>query len=404
MGVVLAGYYVGVVVGSLVAPALIARVGHIRVFAGLASLNSAVVLVHVVRPEPATWFALRAVSGLCLASLYVVCETWLNGVATNRTRGTLLALYMAVVSGSLLAGQLLFTLADPAGFAAFVLASVLVSVAVVPVSLADLHAPVLPEPDPMPVRDLWHTAPLAAVGAVVTGFIGSAVLGGGVVYAAEVGLDRLVTGLFIGAALVGGAALQVPLGSWSDRVDRRLVILVASTAAVVTSGAMAVLDPSHRLVLIGLMTLTGGISYSLYSMANAHLYDYLDDRLVVAGGARMVLVNGVGAIAGPIVGAAAVGLVGPGALFVVVGVAYAVIGVTALARIAIRRPAPSDERAAFAPVPVAVAPTSAAIEAELDDVFAPSEGDVRVAGVSVHYRDQGDGPPMVLLGPLEDHG
>ena len=404
VGVVLAGYYVGVVVGSLVAPGTIGRVGHIRVFAGLASLMSAVVLLHVIRPEPLTWFVLRAVSGVCLASLYVVCETWLNGVATNRTRGTLMALYMVVISGSLLAGQLLFTLADPAGFAAFVLASVLVSMAVVPVSLANLHAPVLPEPEPMPVRDLWRVAPLAPVGAVVTGFIGSAILGGGVVYAADVGLNRLVTGLFIGAALVGGGALQVPLGNWSDRVDRRFVILVSSVAAVGVSLAIAAVGPSHRLVLIALMTVAGGTSYAVYSMVNAHLYDYLEDRLVVAGGARMVLVNGIGAVAGPIVGAAAVGQIGPGALFVVVAAAYATIAVTALVRIVIRPAAPEEDRAEFAPMPVAVGPTTAAMEAELDDVYEPSEGDVRVAGERVHYRDQGDGPPMVLLGRLEAHG
>ncbi|MCB0963671.1 MAG: MFS transporter, partial [Acidimicrobiales bacterium] len=279
-----------------------------------------------------------------------------------------------------------------------------VSMAVVPVSLANLHAPVLPEPEPMPVRDLWRVAPLAPVGAVVTGFIGSAILGGGVVYAADVGLNRLVTGLFIGAALVGGGALQVPLGNWSDRVDRRFVILVSSVAAVGVSLAIAAVGPSHRLVLIALMTVAGGTSYAVYSMVNAHLYDYLEDRLVVAGGARMVLVNGIGAVAGPIVGAAAVGQIGPGALFVVVAAAYATIAVTALVRIVIRPAAPEEDRAEFAPMPVAVGPTTAAMEAELDDVYEPSEGDVRVAGERVHYRDQGDGPPMVLLGRLEAHG
>ena len=40
IGAVMAAYYVGYVAGSLVAPSLIHRVGHIRVFAALSSVTS----------------------------------------------------------------------------------------------------------------------------------------------------------------------------------------------------------------------------------------------------------------------------------------------------------------------------------------------------------------------------
>lgn len=212
-GIVLAGFYVGFVVGSLVAPSTIARVGHIRVFAGLASLGSASVLIHVISPDPVTWFLLRVVSGMCISALYVVTETWLNGVATNRTRGTLFAIYMTVVSASLLSGQVLFTVTNPAGFGSFVLASVLLSMAVVPVSLANFSAPLVPDPRRMSLKALIAAAPLAPVGAALSGFVASAILGAGVVYAAETGMDRAATGALIGAALLGGAILQIQVGS-----------------------------------------------------------------------------------------------------------------------------------------------------------------------------------------------
>ena len=137
----------------------------------------------------------------------------------------------------------------------------------------------------------------------------------------------------------------------------------SETQLLTVSVAMAVVGPSHRVVLIALMTIAGGTSYAVYSMVNAHLYDYLEDRLVVAGGGRMVLVNGLGAVAGPIVGAAAVGRIGPGALFVVVAIAYGVIAFTALARILIRPAVAEEDRAEFAPMPVGVGPTTAAIDA-----------------------------------------
>ena len=43
LGLVMSGYFVGFLGGSLFAPRVVARVGHIRVFAALASLASAAV-------------------------------------------------------------------------------------------------------------------------------------------------------------------------------------------------------------------------------------------------------------------------------------------------------------------------------------------------------------------------
>lgn len=308
---------------------------------------------------------------------------------------------MVVVSGSLLAGQLLFALADPRGFAPFVLASVLVSLAVVPVSLASFTAPAAPDPEPLSLRGLVRAAPLAPVGAALSGFIGSAMLGGGVVYASVAGLDRLATGAFIGAALVGGVGLQLPLGRWSDRVDRRAVILLASLVAAAVAVLIAVIGPDRRLVLIGLTTVAGGTTFPLYSLANAHLNDFLDNSLLVAGGARMVLVNGAGAVAGPIVGAAAVDVVGPGSLFVVMAGGYVAIGLFALFRMTVRPPVPEEDRSAFTPYAVGVGPTVQAFSgADPDQLYPPTEGVIDTDEETLAYREQGDGVPVVLVGDL----
>ena len=86
-GLVMTGYYAGFLVGSTVVPRLVTRVGHIRVFAALASLASAAVLVHSIFVDPVSWTLMRLVSGFCYAGLYVVAESWLNDRATNETRG-----------------------------------------------------------------------------------------------------------------------------------------------------------------------------------------------------------------------------------------------------------------------------------------------------------------------------
>lgn len=397
-GLVLSGYYAGFLAGSLAAAPTIRRVGHIRVFAGLASLASVAVLVHVVRADPLAWLVLRVLSGVCLSGLYVVTETWLNGVATNTTRGGMLAGYMVVVTGGLASGQLLVPVADAGGFAAFVLASVLVSLAVVPVSLASVQTPDVPDPVPLSLRDLMRAAPLAGVGAALSGFLSAAVVGGGVIFAAEAGLGQGATSVLLFAALLGGLGLQLPLGRWSDRIDRRVVIAGAgATGALVAAGA-GIIGPDRLGPLILLMTIAGGMAFPLYSLSNAHLNDYLADGTRVAAGARMVLVNGMGAIAGPVVVATAIEATGPAALFGILAGVYLTVAAFAVYRISRRAPASEDERSSYVAVPMGSSMTIATLaEGAGDELYAAVEGVVGIGDDLLAYHEQGTGEPVVLV-------
>lgn len=406
IGVVLAGYYAGYVGGSIFAPSAIDRVGHVRVFAGLAALASGALLLHVVFIEPITWFILRAIVGLCISGLYVVCETWLNGISTNRSRGGLMATYMIVVSGSLLVGQSLFAVVGARGFEPFILASVLVSLAVVPVSLATFPAPRLPDPTPISIRRVTEIAPLAVLGTAVAGFVGAAMLSAGVVYATQAGFNRFATGAFVGAALAGGMALQLPLGSWSDRVDRRIVIAVTAAVAAIVAIAASQVSTDRRLVLIALTTIAGGSAFPIYSLSVAHLNDYLDDALTVAAGAKLVLINGLGAVAGPIVGSMAIGFISPGSLYLVLACAYVIVGTYAAFRMTRRSAAEEEARATFNPVVVGVGPTTVMVgEAEMPELYPVDDGDAEFGDFVVRFQGQGAGPPVVLIGDVEGrHG
>ena len=127
-GFVLAFYYAGFLVGASVAPRLVVLVGHIRVYAALASLASTATLVYILTASPVVWSGARLVTGFSMSGLFIVAESWLNDATTNRTRGRLLAAYMVVLMGGMALGQMLLTLADPSGIVLFILASILVSV------------------------------------------------------------------------------------------------------------------------------------------------------------------------------------------------------------------------------------------------------------------------------------
>ncbi len=360
-GFVMSGYFIGLFLGSMLAPRFVGRVGHVRVFAALASLASASVLVHVIFLDPITWTAMRIVTGLSYAGLYIVAESWLNDRATNENRGQLLSIYMVVSLSSMAVGQLLLNLADPGGFVLFILVSVLVSIAVVPISLTAGGAPRFVTPRPVSPRELYTISPLGVLSSFGTGLAHGAFFGMGPVFAEKAGFSTAWVSYFMGLMLLGGVLCQWPVGRLSDRFDRRKIIAVTTFLAA----AVAILAvPASHVSFWGffvLVCLFGGLSLPLYSLSVAHTNDYLEPDQMVGASGTLVLIMGMGSILGPILTGFFMSGLGPNAFFLVLGGAHALIGVFALYRMTRRAPKPLAEQGPYVPVPRS--PLGAAIAA-----------------------------------------
>ena len=339
IGFVMASFYVGLLIGTWWVPSVVQRVGHVRVFAALASMASTSVLLHLMLVHPLTWSLVRLACGFCIAGLYVVAESWLNDLATNETRGQLMGLYMMVSVGGLGGGQALLTVADPGGYHLFVVASVLVSLALVPIVLSASPGPVIADPQPMSLRAVGIAAPLGLLGAVGAGVTHGAVLGMGTVYAQEVGLSVGQTAGFLAAAIGGGVLLQIPLSRISDTRDRRKVIAAVSLLAAVAAIATAMVAHLPVTLLLS-MAVFGGLSWPIYSLCVAHTNDWLSRGQIVGATATLVLATGFGAVAGPLLVAAAMSSFGPPGFFGVLAAAHVVIGIYALHRLTVRPQAP----------------------------------------------------------------
>jgi MFS family permease len=359
-GLVLGLYYLGYVAGSAWVPGMIRQVGHIRVFSSLASLASATVVIHGVWVSPMPWMFLRFITGVCVAGLFIVSESWLNDVSTSSTRGSLLAVYNSVVTGGLALGSLLLNVAAVGGFVLFVIGSVMLSVAAIPVALAPHEAPPR-EQQPRSVREVVRSAPLGITGATLSGFSTGAALGFGAVYATRAGFGVSGASQFVAALLVGAVVGQFPLGRWSDRTDRRYVLAVAALLVTVGSvlGAAATIGDSFVGALVAALFIGAG-AFSLYGLSFAHVADYVEPDAMPATGARLITFNGLGAAAGPFVASAAIARVGPEGIFYVLGamtlpfVAYVLLRLT-------RRAAVSDERRAHY-TPLSTSATVAALD------------------------------------------
>ncbi len=335
-GFVMASYFAGFLVGSQVAPRIMARVGHIRVFAGLSSLVAASSLAHALWVAPAPWIFLRLVFGFSMAGLYVVAESWLNDAVTNSNRGRVMGVYMVVAMGGLGLGQMLIGAGDPAGQSLFLIAGALVALAVVPVSLSGTSAPAFVTPPRLKPREIWEAAPLGIVGALGTGIANGALIGMAGVYATQVGLPPGRTALFVGAAAIGSVVLQWPVGFASDILGRRRSMLFVTLLAAAAAAMAAGLPPDGPAILF-VMFLFGGFTFPMYSLSLSHVIDVLPAGRAVTASVAVVFVTGVGAIFGPLSASLAMSAFGPAGFFWTMATVHLAIGLYAIVRI-VRRP------------------------------------------------------------------
>jgi MFS family permease len=359
-GLIMSAFYVGFLLGSLLAPRITTRVGHVRVFAAFAALASAAILVHALFVSVPAWIAMRLVSGFCFAGIYIVAESWLNDRATNESRGRLLSLYMVITYVGVGAGQLMLNLAEPREFELFILVSVLISIAVVPLLLSAGSSPRFHDSVRIGLPTLFRMTPLGIVSLFAVGLVTASFFALGPVYAQRLGFGIRDISYFMTAAVVGTILLQGPIGALSDYFDRRLVL--TATTALTAAAALLCIPAAEisRLALFFAVGLFGGLAFPLYSLCLAYTNDHLEPQQMIAASGALVLVSGLGAVAGPLVFAAIMDLFGNQALFWAISAVHALTALFAVYRMAISAPVPMDKQGRSHAT--AVHPSGSAIE------------------------------------------
>ena len=316
MSVVMSAYFVGFLGASRLVPEFIRRVGHIRVFAALASLISAILILYPLLVNPWIWTGGRIIIGFCFCGVYITAESWLNNAATNENRGQLLSSYMVVQMAGIVAAQLLLFVGDPGGFELFVLISVLVSISFAPILLSITPTPAFEATKPMSIKHLFRTSPLGCVGMFFLGGIFSAQFGMAPVFGTTARFSLSEISIFVAAFYIGAMVFQFPIGWLSDRMDRRILIVVTSAIGFIAAlTSILVLDAF--LILVGSALLIGGMSNPLYSLLIAYTNDFLelDDMASASGG--LLFLNGLGAISGPLLTGYLMTQTGPGGYFII---------------------------------------------------------------------------------------
>ena len=347
-------YYVGFASGCLVGSRLIRRAGHIRAFAAMAAIGSAVALAHALVLSPIAWWPLRAITGFCLAILFIVIESWLNEQSKNESRGVVLAIYTATNYTFLTLGQLMIMLFDPAAFPLFAVASIMVSLAAVPVLLSVTQAPAPIETSHLRISYLFHLSPVGFVGCCAVGAANGSFWSLGPFFAERSGLSVGGIALFMSATAIGGALGQWPFGRFSDKVDRRKVIAGICIAACVIAITTAVVNGRWPRSLLYFGFLFGVFAMPLYAICIAHMNDFVPADGFVEASCGLLLVYSAGAVCGPLLATVFVEWLGAVGLFVFTALAHACMAVFAIQRMYQRERPPDEERSDFVAVPHAV--------------------------------------------------
>ncbi len=360
MSVVMSAYYLGLMAGSRMTPELIRRVGHVRVFAALASFISAVLILYPAIPQSFAWAIGRVVLGFCFSGVYVTAESWLNNSASNENRGKALSVYMIVQMSGIVMAQGLLSVGDPTGYVLFVISSVLVSVSFAPILLSISPTPAFETTQAMSLRRLFEISPLGCIGMFLQGGAFAAMFAMAAVYATLSGMGLGQVSMFVSAGFVGALVMQYPIGWVSDYMDRRQLIFILAAIGGGSAAVGFVFEANFE-ILLTVMFIIGGVVSPLYALLIAYTNDFLDHDDMTAASGGLIFISGLGAITGPLMIGWMMGVIGPRGFFAYMAIMLAALVAYAGYRMTQRAAIPVEDTGTYIPI----SPTASAVVVEL---------------------------------------
>lgn len=353
IGLVGSAYFAGLMLGCLIGPAIIARVGHIRAFVAFTAIATITPLCIAMSSLPWVWWGLRGLNGLCFAGLFMAIESWLNGVSEAQTRGRVFAAYTTINLTVVTIGMQLLNLGSPMSFELFSLTAMLYSLAAVPIALTKTSAP--PPPRRAQLHLLWvfNVSPAAMLGSLLSGVANSAFWGLAPLYASSAGLPDHGIALFMTIVVLGGAASQWPIGHLSDRLGRRTVTAFVTAVAAAAGITLYFLGSGEAppVAIYVLAGLYGAMAFPVYALCVAHANDLVHRKRAVAISSGLLLTFSIGAVFGPLLASLMMAQIGNPALFLHTAIAHVLIAFVMVLRLARRPKQPGDKLENYVAVP-----------------------------------------------------
>ncbi|MYL22483.1 MFS transporter [Halomonas alkaliantarctica] len=315
IGIVSSAYFIGLSLGAMFNDRLLLRIGHIRAYGSFASLVAVTVLLQGLVSDPWAWFALRLIGGWATVGVYLVIESWLLTSGDAKSRGRLLALYMISLYAAGVIGQLLLGVVSGMGETApFMVIGMLASLSVLPMAMIPRVSPLIEHAEPLPPHRLIMLTPTGVMGSLGSGMVVAAAYSLLPLYLQRIGMSVTQVGQMMAVVILGAMLLQYPIGRWSDRHDRQMVLIAISAFCVLISAAMLWLPLSLGLLAVLLFLLGGGV-FALYPVAVSHAADRAPAGALVRMSQGLLLINAIGSTVSPLMISPVMTAVGDDGLF-----------------------------------------------------------------------------------------
>ena len=367
-GTMMSGYFVGYFAGANIVPKLVGKVGHIRVFAAFASIASFSILIHAIFVNPIVWTCGRFLTGFSIIGVFIVVESWLNDRANNRTRGQVLSTYMFITMIGLAIGTLLLNFSSPEKYEPFILISLLLSAALIPILLTKRKAPKFKKIGSIKIKELYKITPLGTVSMFCTGFIHSTLFTLAAVYAATMNFTIFEISLLLFIITISGGIFQWPIGYYSDHHDRRLIIIACALIGAIFSILLITISGTSlenmylatsvgmdKIMFYTLITIYAGVTIPLFTLNLAYVNDFIPREKFVAAGGGLQIIFGLGAMGGPFLCSLFMIKYGSNGFFVYLFIFHILIVLFGLYRIT-RRSYEDNPESTFTPLPRNITP------------------------------------------------
>ncbi len=326
VGGVTSAYFVGIAIGSLRIERIVSRVGLIRAFAALASMNSVMVITMGMFRSPVLWICLRFFMGAFTAGIYVIIESWLLMVGGQERKGIILAYYMIAFYAAQAGGQFLLNIASPMSFIPFSLATFFISLSVIPVCMTLSAFPKVERPSLINPFQLFKISAFGISSAFGSGLIMGSFFGLAPVFAHKVGMHTSEVATYMGLTIIGGFLLQWPLGKLSDLINRRSVLIGVSFITSIMALLIVLATYVSTNFLVVLSVLFGGFSFTMYPLSISYTKDFLDPKDFVAAAGGLLVSYALGSALGPLLAPTAMKIFGPAGLYLYFGLVASMIG------------------------------------------------------------------------------
>ncbi len=347
IGAIGAGYFLGFMIATLVVSKLLQAVGHIRLFSAMAAIAASGTLLMVLIIDPLAWFALRMLMGFCFACLFATVDSWINSGVSNENRAKVLSIYRIIDIAGVTGSQFLIPYFGSDGFIIFAIMAIMVTISMVPISLADRSNPKTPAQVSFSLKTVWRISPTACIGCIAIGLTGATFRLVGPVYAQSIGMNIASVATFMSAGILGGAVLQYPLGWMSDKYDRRAVLIFATLGAAAAGLFMTLVAGNDQSLNILGIFMFGAFSLPLYSLSAAHANDHASKGEFIQIAAGLMFFWSIGAIIGPFAGSVLMEIEGPYVLFYFTSIIHFSLAVFTLWRMRAREGVPVADRKKF---------------------------------------------------------